>query len=252
VSWRLGAWSIKSCGFRPAFTAYVDLSQDSLHKGACSPRKPEVTIFADASHDDRARVAGWGAWIKADGHISVTCGAAMKTPVGSVTEAELCALANALTVARLRGLLATGCIVMLQSDSVSALAIIRCKIADVGDRPVPGGLAVAAARRVKLTQLLVAAIAVISEIVAALKLSLVTRHVRGHRPGPGRQWRGRPDRHARPPAATRRGRSSDKVYIESENPHLLSRLLGQHLFEDQHGAERAIKKAKRYIDIILG
>jgi uncharacterized Zn finger protein len=29
--------SIKSCGFRPAFTAYVDLSQDSLHKGACSP-----------------------------------------------------------------------------------------------------------------------------------------------------------------------------------------------------------------------
>jgi hypothetical protein len=42
------------------------------------------------------------------------------------------------------------------------------------------------------------------------------------------------------------------VYIESENPHLLSRLLGQHLFEDQHGVERAIKKAKRYIDIILG
>lgn len=101
------------------------------------PRKPEVTIFADASHDDRARVAGWGAWIKADGHISVTCGAAMKSPVGSVTEAELCALANALTVARLRGLLATGCVVMLQSDSVSALAIIRCKIADVGDGRFP-------------------------------------------------------------------------------------------------------------------
>jgi len=46
--------------------------------------------------------------------------------------------------------------------------------------------------------------------------------------------------------------SDCQVYIESENPHLLSRLLGQHLFEDQHGAERAIKKAKRYIDIILG
>ena len=60
------------------------------------PRKPEVAIFADASHDDRTAVAGWGAWIKADGHISVTSGAAMKGPVGSVTEAELCALANAL------------------------------------------------------------------------------------------------------------------------------------------------------------
>jgi len=169
------------------------------------PRKPEVTIFADASHDDRARVAGWGAWIKADGHISVTCGAAMKRPVGSVTEAELCALANALTVARLRGLLAMGCVVMLQSDSVSALAINRCKIADVGDRPVPGGLAVAAARRVKPTQLHVAAIAVISEIVAALKLSLVTRHVRGHRPGPGRQWvNGEVDRIARTAMRDRR------------------------------------------------
>ena len=112
------------------------------------PRKPEVTIFADASHDDRARVAGWGAWIKADGHISVTCGAAMKSPVGSVTEAELCALANALTVARLRGLLATGCVVMLQALSAS------CR-----RRPAMG------------------------------------------------QWRGRPDRpdrHARPPAATLR------------------------------------------------
>ena len=120
-------------------------------------------------------------------------------------EAELCALANALTVARLRGLLATGCIVMLQSDSVSALAIIRCKIADVGDRPVLGGLAVAAARRVKLTQLHVAAIAVISEIVAALKLSLVTRHVRGHRPGPGRQWvNGEVDRIARTTMRDRR------------------------------------------------
>jgi hypothetical protein len=76
---------------------------------------------------------------------------------------------------------------------------------------------------VKLTQLHVAAIAVISEIVAALKLSLVTRHVRGHRPGPGRQWvngevdriarTAMRDRHARPPAATRRGRSSDKALV---------------------------------------
>jgi hypothetical protein len=49
-----------------------------------------------------------------------------------------------------------------------------------------------------------------------------------------------------------RDASECQVYIESENPHLLSRLLGQHLFEDQQGVERAIKKAKRYIDIILG
>ena len=46
--------------------------------------------------------------------------------------------------------------------------------------------------------------------------------------------------------------SDCQVYVESENPHLLSRLLGQHLFQDQQGVERAIRKAKRYIDIILG
>jgi len=33
-----------------------------------------------------------------------------------------------------------------------------------------------------------------------------------------------------------------RAYVESENPHLLSRLLGQPLFEDQHGVERAIKR----------
>jgi hypothetical protein len=46
--------------------------------------------------------------------------------------------------------------------------------------------------------------------------------------------------------------SEGRVYVESENPHLLSRLLGQHLFEDPNGVERAIKRAKRYIDVILG
>jgi len=152
------------------------------------PRKPDVTIFADASHDNRVRVAGWGAWIKADGRSSMTCGAAMKTPVGSVTEAELCALANALTVARLRGLLAAGAVVMLQSDSICALAMIRGKIAEAEDRPAPGGLAVAPARHMKPTRLHLAAVNVIHEIVTALRISIITRHVRGHQPGPGRQW----------------------------------------------------------------
>jgi hypothetical protein len=46
--------------------------------------------------------------------------------------------------------------------------------------------------------------------------------------------------------------SECQVYVESENPHLLSRLLGQQSFQDSNDLERAIKKAKRYIDIILG
>jgi hypothetical protein len=37
---------------------------------------------------------------------------------------------------------------------------------------------------------------------------------------------------------------------ESKNPHLFD--LGQHVFDDPHAIERAIKKAKQYIDVILG
>ena len=34
--------------------------------------------------------------------------------------------------------------------------------------------------------------------------------------------------------------------------HLFNRLLGQHVIDDPHGVERAVKKAKRYIDVIFG
>ena len=43
-----------------------------------------------------------------------------------------------------------------------------------------------------------------------------------------------------------------RVQVELTNPHLFNRLLGQHVFDDPHGVERAVKKAKRYIDVILG
>jgi ribonuclease HI len=151
-------------------------------------RKPNVTIFADASHHERSRVAGWGAWIKADGRDSITCGAAMKVAIASTNEAELCALANALAMARLRGALAQRDVVMLQSDSIAALTIIHTRINGTADRPAPGGVAVVPFKKMKLSKVQVSAIAAIDKIVAALDLSLVTRHVRGHRPGGGRQW----------------------------------------------------------------
>lgn len=151
-------------------------------------RKPDVTIFADASHDAKSRVAGWAAWIKADNRASIMCGAAMKKTIASTIEAELCALANALALARLRGVLAAGSVVMIQSDCAVALSIIRGKIAGVVDRPALGGIAVNPARRTKLTSAQLAAVNVIREIAETLKISIITRHVRGHQNGPGRQW----------------------------------------------------------------
>lgn len=168
--------------------------------------KPNVTIFADASHDYTACVAGWGAWIKADGQPSITCGAAMKEPIPSTVEAELCALANALVVARLRGVLARRDVVMLQSDSQTALGIIRNRIPGVADRPAEGGIAVDEVRKMRLTALHTAAVAVIGEIVAAFEVALVTRHVRGHQRGGGRQWvNAEVDRIARQAMRERRG-----------------------------------------------
>jgi ribonuclease HI len=181
-----------------------------------SRRKPDVTIFADASHDHNARVAGWGAWIKADGRSSITCGAAMKGRVASAIEAELCALANAMTVARLRGVLSERCVVMMQSDCLVALAILRSKIPDVEDRPAPGGLAVDPIKRMKLTRVHLAAVDVVREIVTALGISIVTRHVRAHQPGGGRQWvNAAVDRIARREMRHRRG----KVASRGPSPH---------------------------------
>jgi ribonuclease HI len=169
-------------------------------------RKPDVTIFADASHDPKARVAGWGAWIKADGRRSITCGTAMKGRIATASEAELCALANALTVARLRAVLAPGHVVMLQSDCVDALAIIRRRITAVEDRPVTGGVAVIPGKKKRqLSQTHSAAVAVIEAIVVSLQVTLITRHVRGHKRGDGRQWvNGEVDRIARQAMRERR------------------------------------------------
>jgi hypothetical protein len=142
---------------------------------------------------------------QADQQDSLRCGAAMKQPIQSIVEAELCALANALTVAHRHGLLARGSLVMLQSDSICALAIIRGKIPDVEDRPAAAGLSVTPVKRLAPTRLHLAAIAVLRDIVAVRRLSLVTRHVRAHRSGSGRQWvNGEVDRIARAAMRERR------------------------------------------------
>jgi len=172
-------------------------------------QKPDVTIFADASHDAKSRVAGWAAWIKADNRASILCGAAMKKTIASTIEAELCALANALALARLRGVLATGSVVMIQSDCAVALSIIRGKVEGVTDRPALGGIAVNPARRTKLSSEHLAAVNVIREIAETLEISIITRHVRGHQNGSGRQWvNSQVDRIARRAMRDRRQRIS--------------------------------------------
>jgi hypothetical protein len=43
-----------------------------------------------------------------------------------------------------------------------------------------------------------------------------------------------------------------RVRLESRNPHLFNRLLGQYVSDDPRGIERAVMDAKQYIDAVLG
>lgn len=157
--------------------------------------KPDITIFADASHDVKTGAAGWAAWIKADGVEPIHCSAGFKDPMASSTLAECCAVANALVVAKLRGLLAPGRHVMVQSDCLAALHILITASPDTMDRPAVGGLAAkdGLPQNGKLPKFMrrkeyAPVQKMVKAIIAETGITVQTRHVGGHKKGDGRQW----------------------------------------------------------------
>jgi len=144
-----------------------------------------ATIFADASFDQDTGIAGWGAWIKTAGRDGAIHGAAFKAPVLGSEHAEILALANALALARSMELL-TGA-VMIQSDCTNALGCIRQVVPSAIDVPAQGGLP-APRRRKPVPPAYKPGLDLIRELVAATGVQLVTRHVKGHRAGGGRNW----------------------------------------------------------------
>ena len=91
-----------------------------------------MTLFADASYDSRSRAAGWGSWAIRDGwERGRFQGGRIElrdAPVDGSNIAELAALALALWKHRAQGDLDGLESIMLQSDSVTALSLIRNKI----------------------------------------------------------------------------------------------------------------------------
>ena len=145
----------------------------------------DVTIFADASLHIETGSAGWGACIKHSPAPGLIVGGELREPASSSTHAELCAIANALHVARDRDLL--GGVVMIQSDSLEALSCIRKAVPRTVDSPAAGGLSVPG-RRKDIAGDLAACVNVIRCLVSACGIRLIVRHVRGHQKGDGRQW----------------------------------------------------------------
>jgi ribonuclease HI len=147
-----------------------------------------ATIIADASHCGQTGAAGWAGWIKSDGRKSILRSGPIKSKAANAMEAELLAIANSLHVALQESYIASGSLVMIQSDSMAALGIVRQAIPGVSDRRHAAGLPVARRRKQVLSDLSIKARDFIAALVADNQLVVSVRHVKGHTEGGGRQW----------------------------------------------------------------
>ena len=148
-----------------------------------------ATVIADASLCGETKLAAWGAWIKVDGKPSQVFSGQLRNRMGNSTDAEICALANALAKGVSTALIPPGTEVMLQSDSTQALGLLKKLVPNVTVRQHKDSAELATFRKPQLCGGVRAeAAGVITKLVAEHSLALVLRHVRGHTPGSGRQW----------------------------------------------------------------
>lgn len=127
--------------------------------------------------------------MKGNGKPSLTVGGKFAdTKVAASYDAETFAAVNALYVARARSYFVTGQAVMLQSDCLHTLNVIRHHVPGVMEAPHAEGLATNPIRASKLKKADREAIDAITKLLAETPITIIVRHVRGHRPGRGRAW----------------------------------------------------------------
>lgn len=146
-----------------------------------------VTVFADASHCPRTKAAGWGAWAKGDGwERGQTFGGQIKATVMNAAEAEMAAMANALARLHNRGELAGLQRVMLQSDCLRVLQLILQAIPRAEPSNHKDGAPVEP-QKLATSPMEKRGLEIIVDVLQDCP-TILLRHVRGHRPGEGRQW----------------------------------------------------------------
>lgn len=149
--------------------------------------KPDVTLFADASISREKRSGGYGFWAKGDGRDALSGGGPISEFEQSTT-AELEALANALTRVSDAGYFRPDDrLVMLQSDSIACLAILRKARRSIQCARHSEGLAVGA-RKKPIRARDKPATTQILKILDQHSLTAVVRHIKGHSEGGGRNW----------------------------------------------------------------
>lgn len=149
--------------------------------------RPHVTMFSDASVFIDRKKSGWGFWIKGDDRDSMSAGGPIDVFSPSSEVAELDAIANGLTCAEAAGYFReTDGIIMIQSDSVAALAIVKAIIgATVNSHAESAQIS---NRKKPLTPHQAETVARIKGVLSRHNLSVQVRHVRGHKAGGGRNW----------------------------------------------------------------
>lgn len=147
-----------------------------------------LTLFADASYCLKTKAGGWGAWFKTDGmQEGALIGGTFKTGMANSSEAEVAALANAMTRLCNEGVLGPVSELMIQSDCMRALQLIALLLPGVIRRRHEKGLPVHDGILTP-TPTEKAALTRIGLIRGEADVLLVVRHVKGHSPGGGRSW----------------------------------------------------------------
>lgn len=146
-----------------------------------------LTLFCDASHCSRTLSAGWGAWAKREewerGRIF---GGPLTGKPANSTEAELAAIANALQQLAGSGDLVGIKALMIQSDSLAALAIVMSLPTAAWSRSDDRRDSGAAPTKQRLSASDKAALATIRDAAGGRPIFL--RHIKGHKSGTGRNW----------------------------------------------------------------
>lgn len=126
-----------------------------------------VSVFTDASHCPHKKVGGWGCWLKSN-RGQHEAGGVLRDRMQDSNTAELAAVANGLFIAKTSGLMMSGDTVILQSDSLHAVKVVRGYI-----KP----------RTIRQTQIL----EMILKIVEQSNIFLDIRHVKGHNRASGQR-----------------------------------------------------------------
>lgn len=137
-----------------------------------------VTLFVDASHDARSKLAGYGAWAKGDNRASTSFHQPLRTHVRSTNEAELLGIIKAILMLERNGyFVPEDKYLLVQCDNTNALGSLMT----LGIQNAPHATSkIHVAVRSHLHPHEKLALQHLEEFMKRTTLDLYVRHIKGH------------------------------------------------------------------------